>query len=76
MLLTGIGLGLQQIVNALNSSIILLSERSIEVGDVLEIDTDIVIIERIGLRIFKAMNRAVISMILLFFLLPIRNIIN
>ena len=37
-LLVGIGLGLQQTFNDVVSGIILLSERSIKVGDVLEID--------------------------------------
>src|SRR5210317_1473585 len=63
-LLVGIGLGLQQTFNDVISGIILLSERSIEVGDVLEIDGDVVIIESIGLRTSKAMNRDDISIII------------
>jgi small-conductance mechanosensitive channel len=62
-LLVGIGLGLQQTFNDIISGIILLSERSIEVEDVLEIDNDVVIIESIGLRTSRAMNRDDISII-------------
>ncbi len=41
-LLVGVGLGLQQTFNDIISGIILLSERSIKINDVLEIDSDIV----------------------------------
>lgn len=56
-LLVGIGLGLRQTFNDVISGIILLSERSIKVGDVLEIDSDVVKIEIIGLRTSKGINR-------------------
>ncbi|TVR76629.1 MAG: hypothetical protein EA409_13235 [Saprospirales bacterium] len=49
-LLVGIGLGLQQTFNDLISGIILLFERSIEVGDVVEFDGMIGAVERIGIR--------------------------
>ncbi len=49
-LLVGIGLGLQQTFNDLISGIILLFERSIEVGDVIEFDQMIGAVERIGIR--------------------------
>ena len=49
-LLVGVGLGLQQTFNDIVSGIILLSERSIKVDDVLEIDGDVVKIQSIGLR--------------------------
>ena len=48
-LLVGVGLGLQQTFNDVISGIILLSERSIRIDDVLEIDGDVVKIQSIGL---------------------------
>jgi small-conductance mechanosensitive channel len=75
-LLVGIGLGLQQTFNDVISGIILLSERSIEVGDVLEIDNDVVIIESIGLRTSKAMNRDDISIIIPNSLITTSKVIN
>lgn len=75
-LLVGIGLGLQQTFNDVISGIILLSERSIEVGDVLEIDGDVVIIESIGLRTSKAMNRDDISIIIPNSLITTSKVIN
>ncbi|MFT4683628.1 MAG: small-conductance mechanosensitive channel [Flavobacteriales bacterium] len=75
-LLVGIGLGLQQTFNDVISGIILLSERSIEVGDVLEMDSDLVIIESIGLRTSKAMNRDDISVIIPNSLITTSKVIN
>jgi small-conductance mechanosensitive channel len=75
-LLVGIGLGLQQTFNDVISGIILLSERSIEVGDVLEIDSDVVIIESIGLRTSKALNRDDISIIIPNSLITTSKVIN
>ena len=49
-LLVGIGLGLQQTFNDLLSGILLLFERSVEVGDVVQIDGLIGSVKRIGLR--------------------------
>ena len=49
-LLVGVGLGLQQTFNDLFSGILLLFERSVEVGDVVEIDGDVGSVKRIGLR--------------------------
>ena len=63
-LLVGIGLGLQQTFNDVISGFILLSERSIKVGDILEIDGDIVKIQVIGLRTSKGLNRDEISIII------------
>jgi small-conductance mechanosensitive channel len=75
-LLVGIGLGLQQTFNDIISGIILLSERSIEVEDVLEIDNDVVIIESIGLRTSRAMNRDDISIIIPNSLITTNKVIN
>lgn len=75
-LLVGIGLGLQQTFNDIVSGIILLSERSIKVGDILEIDTDIVKIESIGLRTSKGLNRDDISIIIPNSLITTTKVIN
>lgn len=75
-LLVGIGLGLQQTFNDVISGIILLSERSIKVGDVLEIDSDVVKIESIGLRTSKAINRDDISIIVPNSLITTSKVIN
>ncbi len=63
-LLVGVGLGLQQTFNDIVSGIILLSERSIMIGDILEIDGDIVKIQNIGLRTSKCLNRDEIAIII------------
>jgi len=75
-LLVGIGLGLQQTFNDIISGIILLSERSIKVGDVLEVDGDVVKIQSIGLRTSKALNRDDISVILPNSLITTNKVIN
>lgn len=49
-LLVGIGLGLQQTFNDFFSGLVLLFERSISVGDVLEINGEVGTVKRIGLR--------------------------
>ena len=56
-LLVGVGLGLQQTFNDIISGIILLFEGTTKVGDILEVDGDIIKIENIGLRTSKAINR-------------------
>ncbi|MGB5227247.1 MAG: mechanosensitive ion channel domain-containing protein [Eudoraea sp.] len=75
-LLVGIGLGLQQTFNDVISGIILLSERSIKINDVLEIDGDVVKIEGIGLRTSKALNRDDISIIIPNSLITTSKVIN
>lgn len=75
-LLVGIGLGLQQTFNDIISGIILLSERSIKIGDILEIDEDIVKIEQIGLRTSKGLNRDEISIIIPNSLITTNKVIN
>ncbi len=62
-LLVGVGLGLQQTFNDIISGMIILSERSIRVGDILQIDEDIVKIEKIGLRTSQCLSREDISII-------------
>lgn len=75
-LLVGIGLGLQQTFNDIVSGIILLSERSIKVGDVLEIDNDIVRIQEIGLRTSTGANRDEITIIIPNSLITTNKVIN
>ncbi len=75
-LLVGIGLGLQQTFNDVISGIILLSERSIKIGDILEIDGDIVKIESIGVRTSKGLNRDDISFIIPNSLITTSKVIN
>jgi small-conductance mechanosensitive channel len=75
-LLVGIGLGLQQTFNDILSGIILLSERSIKVDDILEVDGDVVKIQSIGLSTSKALNRDDISIILPNSLITNSKVIN
>ena len=75
-LLVGIGMGLQQTFNDIVSGIILLSERSIKINDVLEIDGDVVKIQSIGLRTSKGLNRDDISIIIPNSLITTSKVIN
>lgn len=75
-LLVGVGLGLQQTFNDIISGIILLSERSIKIDDILEIDNDIIKIQEIGLRTSKGLNRDEISIIIPNSLITTNKVIN
>jgi len=75
-LLVGIGLGLQNTFNDFISGIILLFEGSIKIGDILEIDNDVVKIQRIGLRTSEGMNRDDIVTILPNSLITTNKVIN
>ncbi|MCF7559433.1 mechanosensitive ion channel [Sabulilitoribacter multivorans] len=75
-LLVGIGLGLQQTFNDIISGIILLSEKSIRVDDVLDIDGIVVKIQSIGLRTSKGINTDDISMIIPNSLITTNKVIN
>ncbi len=75
-LLVGVGLGLQQTFNDIISGIILLSERSIRISDILEIDGDIVKIQEIGLRTSKGLNTDDISIIIPNSLITTNKVIN
>lgn len=75
-LLVGVGLGLQQTFNDVVSGFILLAERSIRMGDVLEIDGDIVNIQEIGLRTSKGLNTDDISIIIPNSLITTNKVIN
>jgi len=75
-LLVGVGLGLQQTFNDVISGVILLSERSIKIDDILEIDGDIVKIQDIGLRTSKGLNRDQIFIIIPNSLITTNKVIN
>jgi small-conductance mechanosensitive channel len=75
-LLVGVGLGLQSTFNDFISGMILLFEGSIKVGDILEIDNDVVRIQKIGLRTSEAMNRDDIVIILPNSLITTNKVIN
>ena len=75
-LLVGIGLGLQQTFNDVVSGIILLSERSIKIDDILEIDGDVVKIQHIGLRTSKGLDTDDISVIIPNSLITTNKVIN
>jgi small-conductance mechanosensitive channel len=75
-LLVGIGLGLQQTFNDILSGIILLSEKSIKIGDVLDIDDDVVKIQSIGLRTSKALDTDDVSIIIPNSLITTNKVIN
>ena len=75
-LLVGVGLGLQQTFNDIISGIILLSEKSIKINDILEIDGDIVEIQEIGLRTSKGLNRNDIAIIIPNSLITTNKVIN
>jgi small-conductance mechanosensitive channel len=75
-LLVGIGLGLQQTFNDIISGIILLTERSIKIGDVLEIDNNVVKIQTIGVRTSKGLNTDDISIIIPNSLITTSKVIN
>jgi len=62
-LLVGIGLGLQQTFNDFISGLVLLFERSVSVGDVLEVEGTVGVIERIGMRSSVFHTRENVSMV-------------
>jgi len=62
-LLVGIGLGLQQTFNDFISGILLLFERTVAVGDVLELGSTVGIVKKIGLRASTIETRGNITML-------------
>ncbi len=62
-LLVGVGLGLQQTFNDFFSGIILLLERSVEVGDVIQLDNEFGVVTEIGLRASVVKTRDAIHII-------------
>lgn len=75
-LLVGIGLGLQQTFNDILSGIILLFEKSVKVGDVLDLDGDIVVIQEIGLRTSVAKTRTEIIILIPNSIITTNKVIN
>ncbi len=75
-LLVGIGMGLQQTFNDFISGIILLIEGSTRVGDILEIDGEVVKIEEIGLRTSMGLTRRDIVVIIPNHLITTNKVIN
>jgi small-conductance mechanosensitive channel len=75
-LLVGIGLGLQQTFNDFISGIILLIEGTTKIGDVLQIDGDVIIVQKIGLRTSKGLNRDDIVVIIPNSLITNNKVIN
>ncbi|HFC00385.1 MAG TPA: mechanosensitive ion channel, partial [Phaeodactylibacter sp.] len=62
-LLVGLGLGLQQTFNDFFSGVLLLFERSVDVGDVLKIDGKVGTVKEIGLRTSLVETRECITII-------------
>lgn len=62
-LLIGIGIGLQQTVSDFFSGLLLLFERSVEVGDVLEVEGLVGTVKKIGLRSSQIQSRENITVI-------------
>lgn len=75
-LLVGVGLGLQSTFNDFVSGIILLFEGSIKVGDILEVDHDIIRIQKIGLRTSEAITRDDIVVIMPNSIITTNKVIN
>ena len=62
-LLVGIGLGLQQTFNDFVSGVVILFERSVTVGDILEVDGEIGTVKQIGLRASVMETRGSVSIV-------------
>lgn len=75
-LLVGVGLGLQQTFNDLISGIILLFERSVEVGSIVEVNGMVGRVKKIGFRTSEVETRDNISVIVPNSKLIVDNVIN
>ena len=75
-LLVGIGLGLQQTFNDLISGIILLSEGTVEVGDIISVDGMVGTVVSIGIRTSEVETRDEISIIIPNSKLVVDNVVN
>lgn len=75
-LLVGIGLGLQQTFNDILSGVILLFEKSVKVGDILDVDGEVVVIEEIGLRTSVAKTRMEIVILIPNSIITTSKVIN
>jgi len=75
-LLVGVGMGLQQTFNDIVSGIILLTEGTTKIGDVLEIENEVVMVKQIGLRTSKVINRDDVMIIVPNSLITTNKVIN
>jgi small-conductance mechanosensitive channel len=75
-LLVGVGLGLQQTFNDLFSGIILLTERSVQVGDVVDLQGLVGTVKRIGIRTSEVQTRQNIVVIVPNSKLIVDNVVN
>ncbi|MEM7102272.1 MAG: mechanosensitive ion channel domain-containing protein [Bacteroidota bacterium] len=75
-LAVGIGLGLQQTFNDFASGIILLFDRSIEVGDVIQIGTTIGKVEKIGMRTSQVWSRNNVMLIIPNSKMVVESVVN
>jgi small-conductance mechanosensitive channel len=75
-LMVGVGLGLQQTFNDIISGVILLFEGTTKVGDVLEIDNEVIVVQSIGLRTSKGLSRDEIVIIIPNSLITTNKVIN
>jgi len=75
-LLVGVGLGLQQTFNDFFSGITLLTERSIDIGDVVNINNTVGTVRHIGIRTSKIETRGNLTMIVPNSKLTSDNVIN
>ncbi|HBY96953.1 MAG TPA: hypothetical protein DEP84_23900, partial [Chloroflexi bacterium] len=62
-LAVGVGFGLQEVISNFISGIILLTERSIKPGDVLEVNGELVVLERLNMRSSIVRNNDNVEMI-------------
>lgn len=75
-LLVGFGLGLQQTFNDLVSGLLLLIERTVEVGDTLDVDGTIGVVERIGIRVSQIRTRDDINVLVPNSMLVTAKVVN
>ena len=75
-LLVGLGFGMQQTFNDFISGFIILTEGIIKVGDMLNVDGQILVIEHIGLRTSKGRNRGDVVVIIPNSLITNEKLIN
>ena len=75
-LLVGIGLGLQQTFNDFFSGIVLLFERTVKVGDIVQMDSLVGTVKKIGLRASILQSRDAMSVIVPNSKLVNQNVVN
>ncbi len=75
-LLVGVGLGLQQTFNDLFSGVVLLTERSVQVGDVVDIQGLVGTVKRIGIRTSEVLTRDNIVVVVPNSKLIVDNVVN